>query len=236
MNPVANTNKPVKKEIPRERVLSDAELVAVWKACGDDDYGRIIRLLILTAQRRDEIGSLAWNELDLDGALWSIPGGRTKNGRDHDVPLSPAAIEVLCDVKKGDRPLVFGTGEGGFSGWSKAKAALDKRIADVWPTDTKPFEQWTVHDLRRTVATIMAESPRQEGASHEPKRIGLGIAPHIVESLLNHLSGHRAGIAAVYNRASYATEKRQALDRWAEHLTGLVKGRNSKIVSLKRPA
>ena len=99
-------------------------------ACRDDDYGRVVHLLMLTAQRREEVAALAWNELDLAGALWTIPKKRTKNGLPHDVPLSSPALSILEGAPKRDgRALVFGDGEGGFQGWSKAKAALDRRIA-----------------------------------------------------------------------------------------------------------
>jgi len=198
-NPVIGTNKAT-EYVSRDHVLRDAELAAIWNACRDDDYGRIVRLLILTAQRRDEVGAIAWGELDLQSALWSVPKERTKNGLPHDVPLSSAALEVLHPVpERAGRSLVFGEGKGGFQGWSKAKAALDKRISE---TGVK-VRPWRLHDIRRTVATRLGD---------------LGTLPHVVEAILNHVSGHKAGVAGVYNRATYAKEKREALDAWARRV------------------
>jgi integrase len=197
-NPVLGTNKAA-DEVARDRVLTDAELAAVWRACRDDDFGRIVRLLILTGQRLNEVAGMRWSELDLAGAVWRLPGERTKNGRAHDVPLSAAALELLSDREPvDDRPFVFGRGKGPFSGFSKCKAALDKAAGLSAP--------WRLHDLRRTAATGMA---------------GIGVLPHVVEAVLNHVSGHKAGVAGVYNRASYSTEKRAALDQWAAHVLGL---------------
>ena len=205
-NPVVGTNKAA-EEVSRDHVLRDAELAAIWKACRDDDYGRIVRLLILTGQRRDEVGAMSWSEIHEEKALWAIPKERTKNGLPHDVPLSDAALEILHSAPHRDgRALIFGDGAGGFQGWSKAKAALDKRIAEA---GTK-VRSWRLHDLRRTTATRLGE---------------LGTLPHVVEAILNHISGHKAGVAGVYNRATYAKEKRDALDRWTENVLELVRER-----------
>jgi integrase len=202
-NPVVGTNRPT-EERSRDRVLTNYELARIWAACRDDDYGRIVRLLILTGQRREEVGGMAWSELDLQQACWSIPRDRTKNSLPHDVPLSKAAIEVLQDCPRREgRQLVFGEAGGPFQGWSKAKAALDKRILE----SGRQIPAWRLHDIRRTVATRMAE---------------LGTLPHVVEAVLNHISGHKSGVAGVYNRASYSQEKRQALDMWATHVGDIV--------------
>jgi integrase len=211
-NPVVGSNRSEEKS--RDRVLSDAELVAIWNACGDDDFGRIVRLLILTGQRRAEIGDLAWNEVDLTAPAIKLPAARSKNKRAHEIPLSPLAFDVLAGVHKRERPLVFGEGDGGFSGWSKAKAALDARVAAAGTQ----IEAWRLHDLRRTVATGM---------------IGIGVLPHVVEAVLNHVSGHLAGVAGVYNRAKYTTEKRQALDRWAAHVDAIVYRQPSNVLPLR---
>jgi integrase len=204
-NPTIGTNKAT-EEVKRDHVITDAELAAIWQACQDDDYGRIVRLLILTAQRREEVAAMTVRELDLadpKAALWSIPKERTKNGFPHDVPLSATAVEILNTAPKRDgRDLLFGSGEGGFQGWSKAKAALDKRIAAAG-AKVRP---WRLHDLRRTVATRMAD---------------LGTLPHVIEAILNHISGHKGGVAGIYNRATYAKEKREALDLWATHVAKL---------------
>jgi integrase len=130
-NPVIGTNKAT-EEVSRDHVLRDTELAAIWKACRDDDYGRIVQLLILTGQRREEVGAMQWDEVDQARGLWTIPKGRTKNGLPHDVPLSDAALEILRRAPhRGGRALVFGDGAGGFQGWSKAKAALDKRVDET---------------------------------------------------------------------------------------------------------
>jgi integrase len=216
-NPVIATHRAT-DEIARDRVLSDAELVAIWNACRDDDYGRIVKLLILTGQRREEVGGMVEVELDIAARRWVIPWERTKNGKrtraPHEVPLSDPAIDILREApRRAGRSHVFGDGGGSFSGWSKAKAALDARAA---------IEAWRLHDVRRSAATRMAD---------------LGVAPHVVESVLNHISGHKAGVAGTYNRATYLPERRQALDLWGAHVLALVAGKTgSNIVTLRAPA
>jgi integrase len=214
-NPVINTIPPG-EEKPRDRILSDVEIAAIWKHSGDGDYGAIVKLLILSAQRRDEVGHMLRSEIDTDERMWSIPGKRTKNGEPHQVPLSDSALDILRSLDERDgSDHVFGIGERGFSGWSRAKAALDKRISDARPLHTKGkkvalMAPWRLHDLRRSTATRMAE---------------LGTLPHVAEAVLNHLSGSRAGVAGIYNRATYLPEKRQALDMWAAHVEALVAGK-----------
>ena len=220
VNPVIGTNKAT-EERSRDRVLRDAELVEIWNACRDDDYGRIVRLLILTGQRREEVGAMAWREINFSNHQWSLPGERTKNRLPHDVPLSDAAINVLRLVPRRERrESAFGQGSGGFSGWSRAKKGLDDRINDARVEQLgKGAEQlapWRIHDIRRTVATGMGD---------------IGVQPHIVEAVLNHISGHKAGVAGIYNRAIYAPEKRAALERWADHVQLLIEGAEPKIIS-----
>jgi integrase len=198
-NPVQGTNRPT-KPVSRSRVLTDAELGSIWNACGDGDYGRIVRLLMLTGQRRDEVGGMRWAEIDLERRLWTIPGARTKNHLEHRLPLSPLAVAILAGIPAW-REFVFGQGPKGFSGSSGPKAALDARIG---------IADWRLHDLRRTVATVMADR--------------LGVLPHVIEAVLNHVSGHRAGVAGVYNRAKYEVEMRTALDKWAAHIEGITVG------------
>jgi integrase len=210
-NVASYTNK--REEKSRERVLSDAELKAIWKSCADDDYGAVLKLLMLTGQRASEIAELRWDEAHDEQIL--LPGERTKNGRAHIVPLSAPATEIIAKFPQGDRRYVFGRDDSGFQGWAKAKEKIDARIAQ----GTKQLDHWTVHDLRRTVATRMAE---------------LGVQPHIIEAVLNHVSGHKSGVAGIYNRATYDREKRQALDLWAEHLLAVVEGRAATVVPLKR--
>lgn len=191
--------KPKAKENQRDRVLTDSELSAVWSACDDIGwpFGPLVKLLILTAQRRDEVARMEWKELDLGNATWTIPRERAKNDKANDVPLSPQAIEIIQSLpRRGD--LVFTvTGETPVSGFPKAKRRLDE-VSDI--TD------WRLHDLRRTVASGMARS---------------GVAPHIVEKVLNHSSGIISGVAAVYNRYGYMDEKREALAKWADLVASL---------------
>jgi len=195
-NPVFGTNKQSKAK-SRERILTDDELVAVWIAAPASDFGRIVKLLMLTGQRREEIAALQRSEIG-DGVL-ALPAARTKNSRAHDVPLSPQALTVLGDQpERVGREHVFGEGEGGFSGFSSAKDRLDKASG---------VTDWTLHDLRRTMATRMGD---------------LGVQPHVIEAILNHVSGHKAGVAGVYNRSTYATEKRAALDLWGAHVQTLL--------------
>jgi integrase len=203
-NPAIGTIR-VAEEVSRDHVLRDDELAAIWRACRDDDYGHIIRILILTGQRREEVGSMAWAEVDTATALWTVPRARSKNDLGHEVPLSSLALAILtARPRQRDREFVFGTGSGGFSGWSAAKSRLDARIARV-DTLVRP---WRLHDLRRTMATRMADELR--------------VPPHVIEAVLNHRSGVVSGVAAIYNRATYRPEKRDALDRWAVRLSNLV--------------
>ena len=218
-NPVVGTRKAT-AEVARDRVLTDAELSAAWRLAGDGDYGAILRLLVLTGQRRDEVGGMVWAEVDLAGKSWTLPKGRTKNGREHVVPLSAAALDILRGLPRREgSPLVFGSRKGtkaeqagGFGGWSKAKAALDARMLAELREEHGPeakLAPWRLHDLRRTAATRMAEG---------------GVLPHVVEAVLNHVSGHKAGVAGVYNLASYAAEKRAALDLRAAQVMTLIGG------------
>jgi integrase len=227
-NAVIGTNRPA-ESTSRDRVLTDAEIGEIWSACRDDDYGRIIKLLVLTGQRRDEVGAMAWSEIDTDRSLWRIPSSRTKNKRQHVVALPGLALSIIAkaDRRTGiDR--IFGKGPAGFGGWSKAKAALDGRIFKARQEaagqrrgpaeDMQPIAAWTVHDIRRSVATRMAE---------------LGVLPHVIEAVLNHVSGHKSGIAGVYNRATYEREVRGALVLWADYVRSIVEGSERKVVPLR---
>jgi integrase len=208
-NPCAGVHRP---ETPRarDRVLTDAEIKAFWSAADAEQFGALLKLLLLTGCRLNEVAGMRRAELSEDGATWTIPGERTKNHRTHVVPLPPMAREMIASVA-GEGSLVFTTtGNSPVSGWSKIKNRLDKAMK---------IPLWRFHDLRRTAATGMAE---------------LGIAPHIVEAALNHISGARAGVAGTYNRAAYAAEKKAALERWAAHVAGLVSDRKAKVVALRR--
>jgi integrase len=223
-NPVIGTNKAT-NEIARDRVLSSAELSAIWQVAGHGDYAAIVKLLILTGQRREEVGGMLWSEVDLNGSIWRIRADRTKNGLPHHVPLSQPAIAILRDrADRERRDLVFGTGDGPFQGWSNAKGALDKRVlVRLRNKDNKAAQLalWRLHDIRRTVATGLAE---------------IDVLPHVVEAILNHVSGHKAGVAGIYNRASYAAEKRKALDLWAGHIAEVVTGQPSNVTPLLQRA
>jgi integrase len=197
INVAAQTNKH--EEAARSRVLSDPELRTIWNSLPEQgDYRDLIRLLILTGARLREIANLSWSEVDLDKATITLPPSRTKNHREHIIPLSTPALELLKGRARNGRELVFGSGDCGFSGFSKAKRALDEKA--------KLKESWVVHDIRRSVATGIAKL----------------VQPHIVECVLGHTSGFRAGVASVYNRHAYEAEKREALDLWGKRISGLV--------------
>ena len=197
VNVAAQTNKH--EEVARRRVLEDRELRTIWRALPEQgDYRDIIRLLILTAARLREISELRWSEVDLDKATITLPPARTKNHRQHIIPLSAPALEILKGRARGERELVFGTGVRGFSNFSKSKRLLDERAKLKAP--------FIVHDLRRSTATGLAKL----------------VQPHIVECVLGHTGGFRAGVASTYNLHAYEDEKRHALDLWGEHISGLV--------------
>jgi integrase len=211
-NPTLGTER--RTEGSRDRVLKDHELRAVWKALGEDEFGAIVRLLILTAQRREEIGGLRWSEITADAI--ELPATRTKNAQAHTIPLSGPARTIIEALPRRDgREFVFGRGEGGYSGWSRSKARLDERIADK---NKGPLPGWTLHDLRRTAVTMMAD---------------LGIQPHVIEAAINHISGHKGGVAGIYNKATYSQEKTTALARWAAHVMAIVEGRKSNVTALR---
>jgi integrase len=204
MNPAAGANRF--PETARSRVLSNDELTSIWRATADAGrHSTVVRLLALTGARKTEIGSLSWLEVDFDRAIISLPGERTKNAKPFDLPLSPPAISILIAQRRDAGDCVFGK----YAAWSSDKVLLDQRSG---------VKDWTLHDIRRTVATGMAD---------------IGVLPHIIEQVLNHQSGAKSGVAGTYNRSTYSIEKRQAVDRWAEHLIAIVEGRDSKIVSLR---
>lgn len=195
-NPVTNSLNPDTGKA-RERVLSDQELVAVWNACLDDDFGRIVKLCILTGTRREEIGHLKWSEVNLDTRIMSVPGERVKNHRDLALILPPMAIDIIkAQPRRADRDYLFGGGRDGFSAWSYYVAALRGRLADAG----KFLPDWTLHDLRRTFRTGLGR---------------LGVPPHIAELCINHA---KDGIVAVYDKHRYEPEIKAALELWANHI------------------
>jgi integrase len=159
---------------------------------------------VLTGQRRDEMGSLRWSEIELDRNLIVLP--------QHEVPLSHQAKAIIQrQPKRKGRDFIFGIGEFGFSGWSDCKARLDQALLTArrkTNRKAKAIPDWRLHDLRRTCATGMAE---------------LGVQPHIIAAVLNHVSGHKAGVAGIYNRARYEADMRAALQRWADHVERITK-------------
>jgi integrase len=202
-NPAAFTNK--EPEGSRSRVLHTDELRQIWTTLPPGDYGTILKLLILTGQRRTEISDLRWSEINAKRGTITLPPERVKNGRQHIIAMSkPVRSLIAATLQQDGRDFLFGYGSTGFAGWSKSKERLD---AAINAKRKKPMEPWTVHDLRRTAATMMAE---------------IGIQPHIVEATLNHASGHKGGIAGVYNHARYESEVRQALTHWGEHVLEIV--------------
>ena len=195
----------------RERFLSDSEIVKFWHATDklDAPAGQALKLLLLTGCRLNEIAMLS--RAEVDGNTITIPSHRSKNKLAHVIPLPPLALDILQSVKTtGD---LYFTGKSGkpLGPWSRIKKKLDAAM--------KPETPFVVHDLRRTVSTGMN---------------GLGITPAHVEAVLNHISGHKSGVAGTYNRFSYADEKAAALNRWSAHVFSLIEGRKANVVPLKR--
>ena len=196
-SPCEGVKEPT-REIPRDRVLSDDELARVIKAARqiEGPYGGIVEVLALTAQRREEVAQMTWDELDLQKQVWEIPSTRTKNGKPHIVHLSDLAMRVL-DARPRTGPHVFGSGDKKFRSFGHAKAKLDKKAS---------VSRCRLHDLRRTVVSGMAR---------------LGVPPHVADKILNHTAGTISGVAAVYQRHEFMAERKDALDAWARHLSAI---------------
>jgi integrase len=215
-NPTAFTNKATEKG-ERDHVIPDRELALIWKAIDarHDDYATIVKLLMLTGCRRDEIGSLRWSEVDLEAATIDLPPERTKAKRPFIVPLPPAAVAILkAHPRQEGRDVVFGTGENGFRDWSGSKSELNAQL------EGKDIEPWVLHDFRRSLSTT----------AHGR----FDVMPHVVEALLGHVSGHQSGVAGIYNKAAYIDQRRRTLERWADHILGLVGKRpGGRVVKLR---
>ena len=200
--------KPPAKEVERDRVVSDAEISAIWHGTGHAGVvaGSFVRVLLLTAQRRSEVATMRWQDLNLDTRVWTLPREATKSNRSHEVPLSAIVIEIMSQIPRaGD--FVFTTdGRRPISGFSKIKLQVDK-LSDT--------SGWRFHDLRRTAATTMAR---------------LGIATSTISRVLNHEEG---GVTAIYNRYSYLDEKRRALETWAQSVGALVGLSSSNVIALR---
>jgi integrase len=206
--------KPPTAERSRDRVLSDHELVLIWRATEaiGRPFGPMVRLLLLTGQRRDEVARMQWAELDLGRGLWTLPRERVKNDRPHTVPLPPLVISILKAVPRIAGQYVFTTnGETASSGYSAAKRRLDARLPADMPA-------WRWHDLRRTLASGLAR---------------LGVNLPVIEKILNHISGSFGGIVSVYQHHDFADEKRQALEAWSNHIAALVADHPTKSARLR---
>ena len=220
-NPLQDMNKPPAPKA-RERVLSDEELAAVWRAAAElpKPFGPFYRLLILTGQRRDEVATLGWADLDRAAATWTIPAERAKNGRAHIVPLTSqviAELDALAGSLQWPRSgfVLTTTGRSPISGFSKAKAALDDLITAA---GGDRMADWRVHDLRRTLATGLQR---------------LGVRFEVTEAVLNHISGSKGGVAGIYQRHDWKDEKRAALIAWASHVERLLSGApRSNVIQL----
>jgi integrase len=237
-DPTARVRKMV-KETARDRALSDDEIRLFWAGCDKLGwpFGPMFKLLLLTAQRRDEVGGMEWSEIEPhEKRVWTIPREKAKNDRAHEVHLSELAIEIIGELPKISRargdgagsepgPYLFTTnGERPVSGFSKAKTRLDKHMMEILRSefeeagkdaDKAEIDGWILHDLRRTAATGMAR---------------LNIAPHVVDRILNHVSGTIRGVAAVYNRHAYLEERKTALEAWGHYIESLVRPGAANVV------
>jgi integrase len=213
----------------RDRVLDDAEIRLVWEAASAIGwpFGPVIKMLILTGQRRDEVAGMRWSEVDLQARTWTLPAARAKNKHTHQIPLSDAAIEILRAMPRHEKvDVIFTTNSRTpVSGWSRMKLSLDAHIAERIREEAeargatpKAMPEWTLHDIRRSLATNLQR---------------LGVRLEVTEAVLNHRSGSRAGIVGVYQQHDWADEKRQALDAWSRRLDAIVTGASaSNVVEL----
>jgi integrase len=217
-SPVVRIPKPGKETV-RDRCLTDNEIRAIWMAAETVGwpFGPCVKLLILTAQRRDEVAHMRWSEIDLIAGMWTLPRERAKNGKAHEVPLSPMAVDVLRSLPRPDGvDLVFTTnGKTPISGFSQIKKRLDA-LSKVGLTDA---DEWVFHDFRRTVTTNLAK---------------MGIPPQVADKVLNHVQGTIKGVAAVYNRHAYLDERRAALDAWANRLDLIINDTSGGVVPLTK--
>ncbi|HZN28892.1 MAG TPA: integrase arm-type DNA-binding domain-containing protein [Xanthobacteraceae bacterium] len=204
--------KPPSAERSRDRVLNDDELRRVWRAADKigGPFGALLKLLTLTGQRRDEVARARWSEIDLDGRLWTLAPERVKNNQPHEVPLSEPAIAILSALPRitGAGFVLTTNGDAPSSNYAKNKRRLDALL----PQEMPPFR---LHDIRRSVASGMAR---------------LGINLPVIEKVLGHASGSFAGIVGVYQKHSFADEKRNALNAWGAFVADLVSDRPRRNV------
>lgn len=206
VSPMADLSAPGAVE-SRDRVLTRDEIKALWIATGSMEYPfrHLYRLLLLTGQRREEVAAIEWSELDQTGATWTIPSSKTKNGKPHIVHLCDLALELIGEIEKvkGCPYLLSTTGNTPVSGYSRAKARLDNLMAANLPK----LEPWRVHDLRRTLVSVLAE---------------LGIPTDVADRILNHVSGSQAGVKGVYQRYEFLAERKRAMELWGNHIDSVV--------------
>ena len=204
----------------RTRTLDHSEIKAIWHDLNTDHqpkkvkiFAPFVKLLFLLGQRRSEVSGMLWSELDLENQIWNLPPERTKNGLPHSVPLSDAALEIIEAQNPVDGcDFVFTSKEKTqFKGYSRSKERLDKRLG---------FDDWVLHDIRRTFVTGMND---------------IGVPPHVVEAIVNHISGaSKGGVAGVYNKAQYWPERVDAMDRWTKHVAAIVDGTaDANVVPLR---
>ncbi|MCE3248726.1 MAG: phage integrase family protein [Geminicoccaceae bacterium] len=209
---VAQFVEPPADETRRDRVLCDAELVEIWRAAEAQGapYGAGVKLLMLTAARREEIFGLSEGELDLDGSVIRLPASRTKVKEGRTIPLSPPALAVLRALPRLAGPyLLSATGERPWCDFPRSKRYLDARLPGMAP--------WVLHDIRRSVATGLQR---------------LGARLETIEAVLGHVSGSRRGIVGTYQRHAFATEARAALDGWGRHVEALLSGATNNVVAM----
>jgi integrase len=206
------------KERARERTLSDHELFRIWRASEQLDpvMRGVLRILILTGQRRREVSEMRWHELDLHEARWVLPGERVKNGRQHTVPLSIPVLDILSKIPRvADCPFVFTLdGKTAIADLDRRKQRLDQIIA---ADGEQPLVPWVLHDARRSVATGMAR---------------IGIQVPVIERALNHVSGSFRGVTGTYQRHPFADEVQAALHAWARHIEVITSGQPAKVIAL----
>jgi integrase len=225
-NPAQFVEKPA-PETQRERVLDDAELVAIWRAAElmGAPFGHGVRLLMLTAARLREVCAGSWDEIDLASATMKLAAVRSKSGVGREIPLNAPSLAILQSLPRfaNGRWLITSNGERPFSGFSNGKARLDALAQDL-RSATGTAEQmapWTLHDFRRTTATGLQRQ---------------GVRLEVIETVLGHVSGSRAGIVGTYQRHRFRDEARVALDAWGRHVEGLVTGKQVNVITLRKEA
>jgi hypothetical protein len=218
-SPFDRLKTPVPKQPSRDRVLNDAELAMIWQAAKALGYpsGPIVQLLILTAARRSEISEMPWSELASDLSLWTLPSERAKNKIALELPLPPLARSILASLPRiaGGDFVFTASGERPINSFRDACNLINRMITNV---NGKALPHWTIHDIRRTVATRMGD---------------LGVMPHVIERVLNHAVG---GIKGIYQRQTYRAEKAAALKLWAKHVETLAAGAPDMTEAMKMTA